>query len=421
MAIGSIPLVFGSIGIQIYHVRDSGIYYGGDEVKGFVEVKGPLNVIDAIVEISFSGITEAQHVVPKRVMKNKATFFDETKILFKGTVVLEKDGTQTWPFTFQLPTQTEPEGRNTKIKYTKKPHYMKESHAIPPSASLSDNSNDWMAQVVYQLYAKINGKGGTRQYTGCVTVVPPPQPDLQDSNVLMQALREWQSEPWMHVSSQLLPGQAQGKRTMNKWLSDKVSKDTPRAVFSINMRTITIMTAGVQIPVLLKLLYDTEKSTLPSVPEVRLLEMKYSIKAWTQVVGSGFLAPESNSSYHQPVFERRLQFDSMSLVNGEYVHAATINVDGRTLPSIHFDQNLVPAFTTYNIRRMYLLSVSLHIECGGKRMKTKFDSLGPLNLVYKEGYASKPGPSADPNALENTFKVAKVVAPLVSGLAQALA
>ena len=98
----------------------------------------------------FLALVAPRMCISNRVMKHKAKFFEETKVLFKGTLKLEADIVQTWEFTFDLQTDTEPPGSNMKIKYTKKEPYLKASHPIPPSAILQDDTGrEWAAQVSY--------------------------------------------------------------------------------------------------------------------------------------------------------------------------------------------------------------------------------------------------------------------------------
>jgi hypothetical protein len=71
---------------------------------------------------------------------------------------------------------------------------------------------------------------------------------------------------------------------VNKWFSNKFASDTPRVVFRITARTAQTLIVGQYILIQLVLDYDTEKSILPSLLELQLLEIKYRIRARTYVL-----------------------------------------------------------------------------------------------------------------------------------------
>lgn len=91
-----------SIELKICPVRDTKVFYGGDEVCGTVEVRGPLEFPyydDSNVHIVFAGSSETAHV-PKGGTKftDNAIFFQVEKVLLDGIVDFKRGASQTWQF-----------------------------------------------------------------------------------------------------------------------------------------------------------------------------------------------------------------------------------------------------------------------------------------------------------------------------------
>jgi hypothetical protein len=134
-----------------------------------------------------------------------------------------------------------------------------------------------------------------------------------------------QSKSFTHTSSRLLPEEAQRKRSVSKWLSDRLASSTPKAVFSIKAQTLQALTPGQQIPIYLQLDYDTEKSNLASLPELRLLDVKYKILAKTEVWGDEFMSTAltreiaGRRARQVRVYRRHLKFDAHFLGNGQNI------------------------------------------------------------------------------------------------------
>jgi hypothetical protein len=181
--------------IKIYHVCDAKVFYGGDNVSGFVKVAGPLKIPNATVEIRFAGSSETEQQVGKSMFIDKAVFF-QTVILFNGDVDIQKGATQTWPFTFKLPVETEPAWGNARITYGKNANYAMAAHLIPPTVAIS--KLHWAAHVRYRLHAKL----GMREHARDVTIVPS---KAQANNGSPDVQLGLQSREFTHVSSWLLP------------------------------------------------------------------------------------------------------------------------------------------------------------------------------------------------------------------------
>jgi hypothetical protein len=358
--------------IKIYHVRNAKVFYSGDNVSGFVEVRGPLKIPNAIVKIGFTGSSETEQQVGKSMFIDKAVFLQRT-IHFNRDVDIERGATQTWPFTFELLVKTEPASGNARITYSRDANYAMAAHPIPPSVAIS--KPQWAAHVRYRLHAKL----GMREHTGDVTIVPS---KAQTDNGPLDAQLNVQSKAFTHVSSRLLPEQAHHRRSINKWFNDKFASGTPRAVFSITMRTAQTLIAGQDIPIQLKLVYDVEESILPSLPELRLLELKYKIRACTNIVSRSLLfSQEKQVAAYNTVFIRHLPLTSLFLVNGENLDVG--------LRRLSLDTALIPSFTTYNIRRRYEAQIAIVFECGGKQMTAEF-LWKQLKIKFNESYSQMP-------------------------------
>jgi hypothetical protein len=122
--------------IKIHHVRDAKVFYGGDNISGFVKVIGLLKIPNATLEIGFAGSSETEQQVEKSMFIDNAVFF-QTAILFNRDVDIKRGDTRTWPFTFELLVKTEPAWGNAKITYSKDTNYAMAAHLIPPSVAIS--------------------------------------------------------------------------------------------------------------------------------------------------------------------------------------------------------------------------------------------------------------------------------------------
>jgi hypothetical protein len=401
--------------IKIHHVRDAKVFYGGDNVSGFVKVAGPLKIPNATVKIGFAGSSETEQQVKNSMFIDKAVFF-QTAILFNGDVDIERGDTQRWPFTFELPVKTEPAWGNARITYSEDANYAMAAHPIPPSVAISKPR--WAAHVRYRLHAKL----GMREHAGEVTIVPS---KAQTDNGPPDAQLDVQSKVFTHVSSRLVPEQAHRRRSVNKWFSDKFASDTPRAVFSITARTAQTLIAGQDIPIQLMLVYDAEKSNLPSPPELRLLQLKYRIRARTYVLSRSrgiFSTQEKQVTACDTVFKRHLRLASLFLVNGNNLDVGILNANDSSLRHLSLDTALIPSFTTYNIRRRYEAQIAIVFECGGKQITAEFPWT-QLKIEFNESYSQKPlkeSATTRDKALVGAASVVKVLAATASAVAQTL-
>jgi hypothetical protein len=377
------------VAFKVFHLRDSKVFYGGDEVTGFLEVKGPLAIPDATVKITFRGIAKTEQQVRNRTMKDKQIFFQTNQELFKGAIDIEKDAIQTFPFKLLLPEQTAPSWGEPQIRYSgKKEIFALAPHPIPPSTALSGNfMRPWAAQVYYELRAEVKGKLALRKTEGMVTVAPSP---AQTKLALQRADTEHdaQSKTFTHSSTRLLEGKETERRSMKTWFGDKFSSTSPKAVFSFTARTATTLSAGQGIPIQITLNYDRNASNLASIPDFRLIQLKYKLKGITNSVARGFLAPEMHIREYSTVFKRQIQFAQMALVDGQALDIGMINTEQGGVQYIPLNTALVTPFVTYNIARAYAVEIEIVFECGGKQMTAKF-KWDSVDIVFNEGYHLK--------------------------------
>ncbi|KAF4637380.1 hypothetical protein G7Y89_g700 [Cudoniella acicularis] len=415
--------------IKIYHVRDTKVFYGGDEVSGHVELWGPAKHSELTVEINFQGFSETMQIIKNHQYDDKAIFFQSSQPLFKGEVDIERGIMKIYPFKFQLPVETEPDGGNAKIKYntSRRFPYAKGPHPLPPSCAFSGDivGRPYKARVSYTLNASAVGKAFVpRRKLGTITVVPPPSTKKETAKDPANGplLIAVPSKIFTQKSSRLLPGQAQHRRSVGGWLGDTFTSNTPKAIFTIVARTPQALTAGQDIPIQLMLQYDAEKSTLPSAPEVMLTQLKYKIKANTDIASRGRFGAARYANPRETVFKRTLNFASMPLSNGENVDIGIWSVEDGGMTHIKFEQAIVSPFNTYNICRKYEVQIAITFECAGKKTTAVF-AWKPLDIVYNEGYGEGPqtrfGPVGD-NALQGAAAVVRVLATTAVVLATVL-
>jgi hypothetical protein len=155
-------------------------------------------------------------------------------------------------------------------------------------------------------------------------------------------------------------------------LGSKFGSSGPTAVFTLNARTVTTLTAGQRIPIDITLNYDTQRSSLPSMPLVQLLEMRYELKATTNTLTRSFMIPDWYNHDQATVFESELHFPQTFLSDNQLLNVGTVDEAGN-VQSIYFDKVVVPPFKTYNISRSYDVAITLVVQCDGKQMTAEFN------------------------------------------------
>ena len=375
-----------SILLKINAVRDNGLFHAGDEVSGTVEMKGPLPFPyydDSKVNLLFTGSSETYHV-PKggHLFKDEAIFFQYEKVFLEGVVDFKTSNNQTWQFSFQLPEQTEPEGAMININRKQRPEttWVTKPHPIPQSTALTGlRPYPWQGLVSYTLHAKVGGKWGWREDRRIINVVPKPR--LKPSEAIIQR------KEFTHSSSRLLAAEAEKKRSVGKWFSDKFSSSTPKVKFEIKMMVLQTLTANKTVPIVLQLNYDTQNSTLDeaALPQMRLLDMRFEIRAKTEIWGDDHLSMSSNrelSGWRAPkdlVYQRRLKYDSHFLVNGQTIEVNNYKGDDGQMYKINFDRFLVSPFKTYNLARSKALLLLSYVE----NLSPAFPAPGSLKIEIR--------------------------------------
>jgi hypothetical protein len=411
-----IPPILMSLEIKTYPLRPSNVYYGGEEITGYLELHGPLDIPDATLKISFKGGSEAVQTIKNRDLTDKQIFFQTTQDLFQGALVLQENEIRTFPYKFSLPDETEPQGGNAKVKICtskrKKDFYEQGPHAIPPSCAFSGGfPHAWSALVFYRLDAEISGKRFKRTKNGAIEVVLSP---AQTKYVLDHADTEHdaQSKTFTHASSRLLEGGANKRRSVSTWFSDKFASSSPKAVFSFTARTATTLSAGQDVPIQITLNYDTAASNLPSIPQFTLLELKYKIKGITHSIARGTLSPDLYIDDRSTVFKRQIRFAQLALTAGEALDVGFIDTEHGGMHYIPLDIALVSGFMTYNVSRHYAVEITIVFACGGKQMKAEF-GWENVNVAVNEDYHLRPATrfarADNEGNLEGAVGVAKVV------------
>jgi hypothetical protein len=402
-----------SVVIHTYRLRESMIYCGGDEITGYLVVRGPFSR-DTTVTVSLTGSCLTSHGSGDDIVEDRQIFFYMSRELYRGVLDLKKDETRTFPFKLLVPEQTEPNGQST-LKYSKKKTVFAQGpHPIPPSAALWVlTQNSWSAYVQYHLSAEVKHRFDSLWKQGAITVVSPKQ--ALDVEIEQDA----QSSQLTHASSHLVEGKAT-RRSVVTWLGDKLASGTPKAVFSFTARTATTLAAGAGIPIKVTLNYDPA-STLPHVPEFHLLELEYRLNAITNVWCRGFFSPDFYKADQTTVFRRRIQFDQMPLTDGKTVNIGLVR--NHVLQPIILDQALVSPFVSYNITRSYDVEIQIVFLCGGKKM-TALCKWDKVDIMFSEDFHLRPRKqftSDGSDALQGAAQFAKALAAGASALAAALA
>ena len=371
-----------SLSIKISYLRDSNVFYGGDEITGIVEIKGPLNLPNATVKIIFQGIAE----VGSGDHRDRHRFFSTVHNFFRGAITLLGDETRTFPFKFVLPTHSE---RNVGQITDNGAVFAQSAHPIPPSAAMAGNYPYlWTAQVLYNLYADVICAKPKRylKNSGILTVVPSPTQTLVEWEHA-GTVHEAQSKTFNQAISRSLTEAKKRRYSFKRWFSSSIESN-PKAVFNFTVRTATTLTAGQGIPIQLTLRYDSSASTLQSIPVIHLVGMVYTLNGVTNTVY------RSGPTYQhcqddEKVFIRQMRFARIPLTDGQALDIGCANTEQGGVRPILFDKAVVTAFKTYNIARWYWARIAIIFHYEGKPLTAEF-RCSPINVVFNEGYHQQP-------------------------------
>ncbi|KAA6412637.1 MAG: hypothetical protein FRX48_03629 [Lasallia pustulata] len=325
-----------SLNIKVNHVRKSKAFHGGDQISGVVEARGPINKDATVVQIKFKG--KSQTLIKRSSgestsrWKDKVKFFRVIKVLFRGPCHLDSGSSTSWPFTFDLPLLTEPPYGNPDITYSKatdKP-YAKAAHPLPPTFSLSGSKRGsrYKALITYSLRADLQRnsffstslhKSGSipvaqsRPRANAASDPPDPQPTT---------LRQ----TFTHATSRLLPSHASRARSLREWASDTFTSKAPTAHFTLAAEAPKTLVPGQPIPIYLRLGYDAETSTAPTVPEFRLSRVEFVVKEHVHVRGRGMLSREAHEKPSKVVLTSLWVVDTPRMGSGVLVSGEAVEV-----------------------------------------------------------------------------------------------
>jgi len=384
-----------SVTIKIQHVRESEVFYPGEEVAGLVEIRG-LTIPDSTINVRLSGrtTTEMRRDQYSR-LGDTQTFFQIAQVLHQGKLKVTGDEVQEYTFKFTIPLQTEPSWGVSHIKPYKKRAdvFAQTPHPVPFSVWLSGSFvSPWMAEVVYEIYAEAKGRRLLRYQQGIITVVPSP---AHNDYIVSQAQESQQNsnKSFTHVAffSRAQTTSIEKRASMKTWLGDKVSADKPKAVFYLTVRTATVVGPGHSIPIQITLQYDADTSTVPSMPDVHLLEVKYKIKAVTDTVHrcNSILVPTTHNTDTYTVFKRHLRFANMTLVNGATTDIGYVDTENGGMHYIPLDNIVTPPFITYNISRQYFIEITASFKCGNNKVSSAVFKWEHVGILYNEGFKAQ--------------------------------
>ena len=360
-----------SLDLRVAHVRKTKAFYAGDTISGTVTIKGSINA-PIILSIRFKGksqtlIKQSNGQSTSRYT-DKVRFFTLVTTLFEGECSLEPGVTSSYPFSFQLPFQTEPEKGNPDIKHSKKDApYAKTAHPLPPSFSVKGStwSKKYEAKILYELRAELRypkstftgtaKKKGHLPLTHCRLSAEPPDPQPVTHR-----------ETFTHSSSKLLPNRAKESRSFKQWASDTFSNSAPSATFTLSATAPTALLEGQIIPIRLCYAFDPKRSTgLDAPPELKLLSACYEVKEYDHVRG--------HSMFLESTAEKSKVISTKSMLCGDTLKSDVAYDIGEAKQLRLPESKLVPSFGSYAVCRRYGATLNVRFEYGGKE----------FNPVYK--------------------------------------
>ncbi|MCJ1247615.1 hypothetical protein MMC30_004830 [Trapelia coarctata] len=372
-----------SLNIQVSHLRKTKVFHGGDTISGIVVATGPIKQASTIVEIKFKGTSQTlikqQNGHNKTVYRDKAKFFRLTTVLHRGACNLEKDASESWPFTFQLPLLTEPkEGRNLGIIYSKTAGspYAKAAHPLPPNIALSGTKHgkEYKAFISYEIRAELHRSEVFSRNLHKAGSLPVAQRRARDEDGESPdpQMTTTTSQYFMHATSRLLPDHASKLRSLREWASDVFTSKAPSIFFTLSARSPKTLIERQAIPIELRLAVNTARSTVQQWPEITLLAASYKLKAHTHIRARGFWDKDVDTKPSAVVMERRLVVETpentapLKLKDCEVVDIGTLY--NLTLPK----GGVMPSFDSYAVSRRYAAHLTVKILCAGKKFEREF-------------------------------------------------
>ena len=402
-----------SLGIKVHHLHESGLFYGGDSVTGFVELVGPLDIPDAVIKLRPSGCANVEVQSNNPNHDDKQIFFQTTSEIFRGVINLQEGETRTFPYEFLLPEYTAPSWGQTDIKYHGDKGYgmfAMGPHPIPPSTAIG-SEDMFLAHIFYFVYAEVRGQRILRLNTSYLTVVPSP---AQVRYALQQAATAYlaRSRTVPYTTPPPPKIKSEKRRSIKAWCSDHFASSPagPTAGFVFTACTTTVLYSGQGIPIQIFLNQDASASNLPYIPQFHVLEVGYKLKGITYgASGSSWMG---HLEQRETVFKCKICYSNVAMAPGQALDIGFRDSERDAVRMVSFDAVAVSPFTTYNISRRYNIEITLVFLCDGQQRSVGFEWEN-VNVVFNEAYpvlAPTQFATADERTYEGALAVVAVVA-----------
>ncbi|KAL2870431.1 uncharacterized protein BJX67DRAFT_283298 [Aspergillus lucknowensis] len=284
-------------------------------------------------------------------------------------IVSDTCGTQTvWPFTFLFPATTAP--IDPQLADTRSlTHYMKTiptTHPLPPTFSETlgfSLTPTHVCSVEYIIRASVWTTLASKpkklgEQTVPITFRPRFDPRLPGMIIEPSRDISLMQENVRIKSLLLLPENKDRSLTFReKTQSLFHQSQLPYFDFQVYLTQPTKIHLGQQIPCTIRIVPSPATSTAPEIPSFTLTHFNFFGKGKTEVWASAWVVDRTSSNID--IIPRTNQENLGDfLPQKEYLKTVMV-------PSI-FDQ--IPSFSTYNIKRKYVLTAGVIVECVGKRI-----------------------------------------------------
>ena len=276
-------------------------YTPGDTVSGHVFLESKSEVHAEQVSITMSGRCKTRMSVQhgdayrertghaqtgghrnETIYRGMIDLFTYSMSLFRGPYTL-RPNVYRWPFSITIPRDC----RDAKgDEFSHEDHY-DVNKAQPPPPSFQSSNSDWTEEakcyVSYELNAKLTASGSILHLHDLedkspLTIVSASDPRYSESR-MVQIPQSVECRSY-HLDAER---ENKGLSFHEKFKSFFNSSDLPTAFFTLTMRMPSSVIVGQHIPMLISLNHDWAKSTATSLPNVRIIEIKASLNAWTAI------------------------------------------------------------------------------------------------------------------------------------------
>ncbi len=325
----------------------STIYTEGDVVKGSVH-------LGAIQPISTTSIAirlkcEARTIIERSNGQNSyshpstAVVYDTAKQLVNEPSIFVTDSD--WSFEFKLPSLAQQVASRWAPSKT---FEHTPGHSLPPSWVSGDKSQciEHFLEVVMQ-----------RPSIDVDAIHRFPVKFSPSRNVLLPHTEPMSKQQFISRRSHLLGQVSHSKRPgMPRLVSSLFgAKDSDLVVgFNLSSTLPTVFYAGGPLPITLSLVYDSVRSTAREIPPVYITNLFARVTAITDV-RVGYNSLMGSGEYHHD-FRGKITLCWLSQIRVLMSEDMKLH---ELLPALRIGQKLCPSFKTYNIRRSYILKVSI--------------------------------------------------------------